>query len=207
MSKAKKQHPKEKAPPRVKDEKKVLAGKARALKSIRIDGKFTTNAFLEKITQDAQDSGVKDPYQFFLQAQNEYEEMYRNEELTPKRDFEKLRAAFKGFTGDTYKNGKKVKAATVIKALDELNQYLMVEHQVVNFKAKLHLGLFSGKLKINIPSPAKIKKMINEGEDFGDFMEDQFDVYIIKSPKNKQLKKYIRDYKAKQKSKTKKPKK
>ena len=166
-------------PVHIKDPKKVLAGKARAAKSLRVGGKFTSNEFLEKIKIDAESVGAKDAYKFFLQNENEYAALYNTPMLTASKDITDLKKVIVNYNGTIFKNNKEVKKATAIKSLVSLNQYLKIEHNVVACWAQIEMSL-AGKLNINVPSIAMIEKRIEDGEDIESIMED-YDYTIISS--------------------------
>lgn len=165
----------------VKDPRKVAAGKARAKSSLRIEGKFTTNKFLEKVTKDAVATGLKekDVFMFFQQHEKQYSAVYEKDMLTTQRNGDQLKRDIAGYDGKIFKNGTHVKAATAIKAIAELNRYLRGEHDVVAFHLKPGLTL-NGKMSIKIPSVAEIRRRIEDGEDIEDIM-DEYNVTVIRS--------------------------
>lgn len=169
---------------RIKDPKKVAAGKARAAKSLRVEGKFTSNQFLDTVTKQAEAAGVADPYVFYLQNQSEYEALYSEVSLTTYHDFDKLLQDIKGHNGPIYKNGRRVRPETAIRSLWELNQYLKGEHDVFNFWAKIGISQ-GGRMEIEIPRIADIRTMVEDDEtDIEEAMET-FGWHINKSAEKK----------------------
>lgn len=167
---------------KVKDPKKVAAGKARAAKAIRVNGKFTENAFLEEITRIAEMQGVKDPYDFYRQNEAIYERMYKMESFTTVRDTGKIKQDIKGYNGKIVKNGKEVKKASAIKSMNALNQYLKIEHSVVAWGEKVGLTMF-GKMSLNIPTPAQVEMAMENYDDAGivDCLQDEFNIWAVVS--------------------------
>lgn len=165
----------------VKDPRKVKAGQARAQKSLRIDGKFTTNIFLERVTKDAVATGVKerDVFRYFQQHERVYAATYSKDMLTTQRNGDQIKRDLKNYDGKIFKNGTHVKAATAIKAVAELNRYLRGEHDVVAFHLKPGLSL-NGKMKINLPSVAELRRRLDEGEDLEDIL-DEYGITAISS--------------------------
>lgn len=165
--------------PGMKDPKKVAAGKARAAKSLRIDGKFTTNKFFEAVELDAKATGVKDTFAFFLQNEKLYQKVYETPMLSFTKNSETLRTALSEYDGRIFKNGKEVKASTAKKSVAELNRYLLNEHDVVAFYLKPEISL-NGKMKIKVPSVKELIKRIKNGEDIDEIL-DEYDITPIRS--------------------------
>ena len=176
-------------PIHIKDPQKVAAGKARAANAYRMGGKYIGKEVIQKIEQDAKEAGAKDAFAFFMQNQREYETVYNSMMLTTPKDFYKLKKEIRAYNGVTYKNNVKVKKATVIQALNTLNQYLKIEHEVVAFWLPMEISL-TGKLNINIPSIAQIQKRLQDGEDISDIMDNEgISVIISTDKKNNEGKK------------------
>lgn len=165
----------------IKDPAKVAAGQTRAKKSLRIDGRFTTNKFLDRVTQDAKATGVKekDVFKYFEQHERVYARTYEKEMITTQRNGDQIKRDIRGYDGSVFKNGHKVKAATAIKAVAELNRYLRGEHDVVAFHLKPALSL-NGKMNLKIPSVAEIRRRVEEGEELEDIL-DEYGITAISS--------------------------
>lgn len=171
---------------KIKDHKKVAAGKARAAKSIRIAGRYASRDFIEKVKEDAETVGAKDPFQFYLQNQNQYEDIYREDMLTTNREFHNIKKEIANYKGKIFKNGKQVKKSTAIKAINSLNQYLKSEHDIVAWWEKISLSL-SGTLKFELPSVADIEKEIEEGGEIEDVLEGYGITAIASNPKENKV--------------------
>ena len=93
----------------IKDPKKVLAGKARAAKSLRIGGKFTSNKFFKEIKEQAEQAGVKNVFDYFRQNESEYSALYDKWlQATEYYDYTFINF-IKDYTGTIYFNGRKNK--------------------------------------------------------------------------------------------------
>ena len=148
-----------------KDPKKVAAGKARAAKAIRIDGKYASKEFVEVLKKDAELAGVKPDkvFEFFLQNEKEYIENAEMFKLTTFRNYEQIRTDLKNYKGTIIYNGRKVKKATAILNLSMLNQYLITEHEFYTFWCTYEKKI-NGQIKLTVPTIKQIKKMIEEEE-------------------------------------------
>lgn len=171
-------------PGRVKDPKKVAAGKARAAQSVRIEGRFTSNEFFQRVQSDADATGAKDAFQYFLQNEKVYEQMYKAVQTTTKKDLNSAKKYIKEFKGKVYKNNKEVTKGTLINSLTQLNQYLKSEHDIVAFWQNLELTGFEGKLNIKVPSVKEIEQRIEDGEEIADIMEEEGIDVIESEPKS-----------------------
>lgn len=134
-----------------KDPKRVLAGKARAAKSLRVDGRFTTNKFFEAVKKDADFSGVKDVFKFFLQAEKEYIALYFEEKITFNVNEDALMKRLAKFSGSIYVNKKRVSKATAVKGVAEIGNYLRNEHSVHTFYLLPYITL-AGTMGYKLPS-------------------------------------------------------
>ena len=166
---------------RIKDPKKVAAGKARAASSLRVNGRFTTNKFLDKVKSDAIATGVKekDVFDFFIQNESAYAAIYSAEMITTNRNIEQLKRDFRSYDGNIVKNGRLVKKETALKSISELNRYLRGEHEIVSFHLKPGLSL-NGKMYIKLPSVREIMHRVEDGEDIDDIM-DEYGITTIRS--------------------------
>lgn len=164
-----------------KDPKKVAAGKARAAKSLRIDGKFTSNKFFEKVQSDAAAAGVKDTFRFFQQTEKQYAKVYEKMNLPVTRNEDKFLNDLKNYSGKVYKNGKEIKATTLRENMRRMGQYLRAEHDVVTFFVQPLVNL-NGKMNIRFPSIKEVEDRLEDGEDLEDIFDD-YDITIIISAK------------------------
>lgn len=162
----------------IKDEKKVLAGKARAAKSLRINGRFTTNIFLEQVTRDAETAGTKNVMAYYRQHESVYTKLYEKEMLTTRKNQQQIEIMVDEFTGITLKNYKQVKKETIYYSMANTNQYLRNEFNVVYWEATTYISL-NGKLNVMIPSPAMIKKEIGEDVDQEEFIELMNEIFLM----------------------------
>lgn len=175
---------KQKKTSRIKDPKKVLAGKARAAQSLRVDGKFTSNSFFEHVKNDAATKGITGTavFDYYIQNEKEYVETYQTEMLTPNLSFYDIKKKVKTYNGTIKMNGRTVKKATVIKAINTLNQYLRGEHNAVDFYFKIKMSL-DGKMSVEMPSAAVLKKILDNGDELEMVMEEYGITVIISDPK------------------------
>lgn len=164
-----------------KDPKKVAAGKARAAKSLRIDGKFTTNDFFKKVQSDAKEAGAKDTFAFFRQAEKQYAKVYEKMNMPVTRNEDKFLHDLQNYTGKVFKNGREVKAATLRENMRLVGQYLRTEHNVVTFYVQPLVNL-NGKMNLRFPTVAEVKRRIDEGEEIDEIM-DEYNVTIVVSSK------------------------
>jgi hypothetical protein len=164
----------------IKDPKKVAAGKARAAKSIRIKGQFVKPDFVKEVELLSQASGVNDAFKYFLQNEKMLTEKYFTMEEKTNRNADQIRMDVKKYKGKIIKNGKTVKAGTVVKAIAELGQYLENEHDLYNiFYLRPSLSM-DGRMTINIPSVAEVRRRIEEGEYLEDIM-NEYEIGIMKN--------------------------
>lgn len=159
--------------PTKKNEKKVLAGKARAAKSIRIKGRFTSNQFLEYVTEKAEITGYKDPFKFFLENEFSLTKQFENGTQTATRNSGQLKKDIKKYKGKIIMNGREVKQATALKNIQQLVSKLKLETDAVDFCVQYNLS-FDGKMKIKIPTTAQVQRMIEEREDLYNEIESEF---------------------------------
>lgn len=135
---------------KVKDPKKVAAGKARAAKSLRINGRFTTNQFLEEITEKAQLSGVKNVKKYFQQNEKELTALYTEwMEGVQIYDYKFLQT-IRDYSGKLIVNGRENTMGTALKKVMSLNQFLRVQHNVVSWNITPMLKM-DGQLKFDLP--------------------------------------------------------
>ena len=143
---------KKKATPvvKVKDPKKVAAGKARAAKSLRVNGRFTTNKFLEEITEKAQLSGVKNVKKYFQQNEEELTALYTEwMEGVQIYDYKFLQT-IRDYNGKLIVSGRENTMGTALKKVMSLNQFLRVQHNVVSWNITPMLKM-DGQLKFDLP--------------------------------------------------------
>lgn len=173
---------------RVKDPKKVAAGKARAAKSLRIDGRFTSNEFFHDVEQQAKSAGVKDVFLFFKQNENEYKELYSTwMQATEYFDYTFLNL-IKNYTGQIIINGRENTVGTALQKLLKFNQYLKNNHNVVSWSIMPYLKL-SGGLKFTLPADIDMDEE-TDLESLEDFLSMENIKIIVseKKGKNKQQK-------------------
>lgn len=174
---------KQKQVARIKDPKKQAAGRARAAKSLRIDGRFTSNKFLQTVTEDAQDAGAKDVFKFFEQREKLYQKVYEKMNIALTRNEDKLKHDLKHYKGRVFKNGREVKAATLQKNVSQLGSYLRNEHSVVTFYLQPLINI-NGKLSVNMPTVAEIERRLEEGESIEEIFEE-YGITLVTSSKKK----------------------
>jgi hypothetical protein len=172
-------------PVKVKDPKKVAAGKARAAKVLRVGGKFTSNNFFEKVQSDVEASGIKPTPQnvirFYQQAERQYTAVYEKMNIPVTRNEDKFLSDLKTYKGRVQKNGKEIKAATLRENIRLMGQYLRTEHDVVTFYLQPLVNL-QGKLNLRFPSITEIQNRLDDGEELEDIM-DEYDITIVVSSK------------------------
>lgn len=146
-----------------KDPKKVKAGKARASKAIRINGRFASKDFVEVLKKDAEIAGIPQSkiYEFFLQNEREYTDNAELFRLTTFRNYEQIKRDIKGYKGTIIYNGRKIKKETALLNLTKLNQYLKSEHDFYTFWFSYEKKL-NGQIKITVPTVRKLEKEIEE---------------------------------------------
>lgn len=157
----------------IKDPKKVLAGKARASQAIRIDGKLTTNDFLQSVREDAARAGVKDPFKYFLNNEIKYTQEYKALDLQPYKNFERIDSVLKQFKGKTFLNGKAVNRGEFELRYAELTQMLKSEFDVVEASHKIRIGLLSRNIAVELPT-------VEELQDFMESVKDEDEKKIAK---------------------------
>lgn len=168
---------------KIKDPKKVAAGKARAKKALRIGGRFTSNKFFEDISEQAKDAGVKDVFRFFEQNEKYFSKLYSSwMQGTEYFDYTFLNL-LKNYQGEVYvysqEDESDLRKNTVGTALQKslsFNQYLKNNHNVVAWSIMPFLKL-SGKLKFGIP---KDERMDEESDGDLESLEDFLSMYHIK---------------------------
>ena len=185
--------------PHIKDAKKVKAGKARAAKSLRISGRFTSNKFFAEIEQQAKQAGVKDTFAFFRQNENEYTSLYDSWIQASEYFDYAFMNVVKDYTGIIYCNDRKNLPATALYKILNFNQYLKNNHDVVSWNIMPFIKL-AGAIKFSIPADREMEDMDLEGlEDF--LIDEPYFIKIIVSEKKKgkDTKTYIRKSKGKYK--------
>lgn len=171
----------------IKDPKKVAAGKARAAKSLRIGGRFTSNEFFNDVKKQAEQAGVKDVLTFYKQNENEYQALYSTWMQSAEYFDYTFINILKDYTGTIIINGREVTAGTAIQKILKFNQFLKNNHSVVSWSIKPYLKL-SGGLKFDLPTD---EQMEENGEDIEDFLEGKgFRIIISEKKGRKQKKEY-----------------
>lgn len=170
---------------RVKDPKKVLAGKARAAKSLRVDGKFTSNSFFERIKKDADFNQVKDVFAFFLQREKKYTTLYYKEQLGTTKNEDQFLHAIENYKGKVICNGKEITRNLMREEIRLMGIYLRTEQNAVTFHTDFSLRL-EGKLNLRFPTIDEIKSRLEGGEKISGILKE-FGITIIASDKTKKL--------------------
>lgn len=166
---------------KAKDPKKVAAGKARAAKSLRIGGRFTSNEFFNDVQEQAKSAGVKDVFKFFEQNENEYAQLYNTwMQAAEYFDYTFLNL-IKDYSGTIIINGRENTNGTALQKLLKFNQYLKNNHSVVSWSLKPYLKL-SGGLKFDLPTD---EQMDENGNDIEEFLEGEEIRIIISEKKGK----------------------
>lgn len=166
---------------KAKDPKKVAAGKARAAKSLRIGGRFTSNEFFNDVKEQAESAGVKDVFKFFEQNENEYAQLYNTwMQAAEYFDYTFLNL-IKDYSGTIIVNGRENTNGTALQKLLKFNQYLKNNHSVVSWSLKPYLKL-SGGLKFDLPTD---EQMDENGNDIEEFLEGEGIRIIISEKKGK----------------------
>jgi hypothetical protein len=180
---------KQNKPERIKDPKKVAAGKARAAKGLRIGGRFTPNRFLEEVKKEAENFGVPEEniFQYFLQNETHFIEVFESKMETPRRMHDQVKKEVRGYKGEITFNGRKAKKENVLKKIDEFNQSVKLIGGV-NYNVKFNLTL-KGEMFIKLPTKTRINKLLKqleraeeEGEDTTEIINEFYfetGVYII----------------------------
>ena len=174
---------KKKATPvvKVKDPKKQKAGKARAAKSLRINGRFTSNRFLEDITDRAVKSGYKNPYDYFRENEAELSALYDKwMEGVDTYDYRFMQEV-RDFKGAIIVNDREVKKSTALLKIMAMNQVLKIDHNVAAWFIKPFHKISKG-IKFYMPFPEDITDM--QTEDLEDFLSGLNIGLIISEKKN-----------------------
>ena len=167
---------------KVKDPKKVAAGKARAAKSLRVNGRFTTNKFLEEITEKAQLSGVKNVKKYFQQNEKELTALYTEwMEGVQIYDYKFLQT-IRDYNGKLIVNGRENTMGTALKKVMSLNQFLRVQHNVVSWNITPMLKM-DGQLKFDLPEDTDGLEDLDT-EDLEDLLNSYGINIIISEKKN-----------------------
>lgn len=169
---------------RIKDPKKVAAGKARAASAIKDSGgryvpKILVNEVTKillatkgqdvskiaadqtkKITALMADAKVsaKEVAAFYKQNKEIFEDVINNGELTgTPRNSNQLTKSLEDYKGVIEVNGKQTTAAKAKYKLMQFKQYLSANINVVDFTIQPQLS-FDGKMKLEIPNPQRLVK-------------------------------------------------
>lgn len=171
-----------------KDPKKVLAGKARAAKAIRIGGKYASKEFIEQLKQDADLAGVpeKNIYQFFLQNEKEYTANAQSFKLTTTRNYEQIITDLRGYKGQIIYNGRKVLKSTAIRNLSMLNNYFKTEHDFYKWWVRYEKKI-NGQIRLSVPTIKQIEKHIEEGGELEEILEEN-DLEFIQNTNGQEVK-------------------
>lgn len=169
----------------IKDPKKVKAGKARAAKSLRIGGRFTSNEFFHDVEKQAKEAGVKDVFKFFEQNENEYAQLYSTwMQATEFFDYTFLNL-IKNYSGHIIVNDRPNTNGTALQKLLKFNQYLKNVWQVVAWSIMPFIKL-AGGLKFTLPVDSEMEEY--EGKDlemFENFLSLHHIKIIISEKKGK----------------------
>ena len=166
---------------KAKDPKKVAAGKARAAKSLRIGGRFTSNEFFNDVKEQAEAAGVKDVFNFFYQNENEYAQLYNSwMQAAEYFDYTFLNL-IKDYTGQITVNDRVNTNGTALQKLLRFNQYLKNNWSVVAWSIMPFIKL-SGQLKFTLPSDEEMDEH-EELESLEDFLHSDHYIKIIISEK------------------------
>lgn len=169
-------------PVKIKDPKKVAAGKARAAKSLRIGGRFTSNKFFEDVKEQAEEAGVKNVFKFFEQNENEFISLY-SEWMQSAEYFDyTFLNLLKNYTGKIFVNDRENTNGTALQKLLKFNQYLKNNHDVVSWSIMPYIKL-SGQLKFNLPTDEEMDDYDSEGLE--DILENYGMKIIISEKKGK----------------------
>ena len=171
--------PKKYPPGYIKDEKKVLAGKARAQKSLRVEGRFISTKFEEGLKKDMEQLGIplSQAQRYLQQNENTYKELYLNEQLSIENNFEQLRHNINTTENTIFFNGRKVKKITALKYIAELKRYLGTEYDYWNFRVRFSTTL-AGRLTISLPRPGELDKLDLTDEEIQEYLEDDYGIEI-----------------------------
>lgn len=174
---------KKKLPVRKKDPKKVKAGKARASKSLRIGGRFTSNKFFEDVEKQAKEAGAKDVFKFFEQNENEFIQLYDTwMQASEYYDYTFLNL-IKDYSGTITINGRHNTNGTALQKLLKFNQYLKNNHSVVAWSIMPFLKL-TGQLKFTLPADQEMDEY-EDLESLEEFLLDHYIKIIVSEKKGK----------------------
>jgi len=172
---------KETKPVKIKDPKKVAAGKARAARSLRVNGRFTGNKFFKEIEVQAKESGYKDVKKYFQQNEKELTALYSEwMEGVQVYDYKFLQT-IRDYTGKIIINGRENSMGTALKKVMALNQFLRVQHNVVSWHITPLIKL-DGHMSFDLPDTDNLED--SYGEDLEDFLTNYNIGIIISEKKN-----------------------
>jgi len=167
----------------IKDPKKVAAGKARAAKSLRIGGKFTSNKFFEDIKRQADEAGVKDVFKFFEQNENEYIALYGNWMQAAEYPDYTFINFVKDYDSKLIVNDRENTNGTALQKLLMFNQYLKINHSVVAWFIQPFIKL-AGGLKFTLPNNTTLDEY-EDLESLEDYLISEHYIRIVVSEKPK----------------------
>jgi len=168
-----------------KNKKAVAAGKKRAKEAIRINGRFTTNAFKNEVKRIADEVGFKGKLQkFFLENENELTALYTTGEMqsavsqadvTAFTDAEQIRGKIYLKDED---GKKKVSLHTMKQKIVEFEQYVYSNYNCTGITFKPSTTL-SGDFIMGVPDIELIESEEMSDEDLIEYCEDYgITVYI-----------------------------
>lgn len=163
-----------------KDPVKQAAGRARAKKALRIDGKFVSNQFTEKVKADAERQGVKDFLRFFQQNEKKYSKLFNQVDISVSRNSDQIISDLEKFKGTIKIRGKKVKKGDAIKEVASFAQYMKAEHEVVAIWLQPETKVFGNEINIPLPEIEEFEEEEDEGEELEEKAE-RLNISIIRS--------------------------
>lgn len=162
-----------------KDPVKQAAGRARAKKALRIDGKFVSNEFTEKVKADAERQGAKDFLRFFQQNEKKYSKLFNQVDISVSRNSDQIISDLEKFKGTIKIRGKKVKKGDAIKEVASFAQYMKAEHEVVAIWLQPETKVFGNEINIPLPEIEEFEEE-EEGEELEEKAE-RLNISIIRS--------------------------
>lgn len=173
-----------------KDPKKVAAGKARAAKAIRIDGKFTSNAFRNEVKRGAEMSAANKgktlPKSFDLQSfldehLPQYEKLFHGSgleslDLSDSKIIDTIQetnnTVYIRETIDGETTDRRVSKEQAIYEVLKLEQILAVNLDTAGFSLRL-TQMFDGRMILRMPTADEIEEFSNmEEEDLHEALEE-----------------------------------
>jgi len=159
---------------------KVLGGKNKAAKAVRIEGKFVSNEFIDNTDFKgvAKAAGYKDVNELFNKDREIYEaakNLYNSDFGVPvKYGAEETIYKISNFKGSIFINGKEYTKAKAIKRLDDFDKQLKRSQDIyyTEFWATYKKG--GGEIHFTLPSIERVKDMdLEELLEFAENLEDR----------------------------------